>query len=148
MTRVAPRSAHSLKRMAVVGRRGFSLNDKAVDAPALIVDERPVLVPLSGRDVSAARPSRSEPHAPHPFGLVCREATTNVDLRTKAAGMEPTNALTGLGSMQAYALLDAVRGRFGAGASRTWPPMCGGAASAAVAGERGSSLSRAGPSWD
>ena len=31
---VAPRSAHALMRMAVVGRRGFSLNDKAVDAPA------------------------------------------------------------------------------------------------------------------
>jgi hypothetical protein len=75
----------------------LSLNDKAVDAPALIVGERSVLVPLSGRDVSAARPSRSELPAPHPFGLVCREApATNADLRLKAAGMEPTNALTGL----------------------------------------------------
>ena len=47
-------------RMAVVGRRSFSLNDKAVDAPALIVGERPIAALRSGRDVSAARPSRSE----------------------------------------------------------------------------------------
>ncbi len=74
--------------------------------------------------------------------------TTNVNPRLKAAGIGPTNALTGLGSMRAYALLAALRGAFGAGVSRTWPAMPGGAAPAVVAGERGSSLSRAGPSWD
>jgi hypothetical protein len=52
------------------------------------------------------------------------------------------------GIMQAYALLAAVRGAFGVGVSRTWPAMPGRAAPAAVAGERGSSLSSAGPWWD
>ena len=106
-------------RMAVVGRRSFSLNDKAVDAPALIVGERPIAALRLGRDVSAARPSRSEPLAPYPSRLACRKApATNVDLRLKAAGNGPTNALTGLLVMQAYALLAAVRGAFGAGVSR------------------------------
>ncbi len=114
-----------------------------------IVGERPSSAPRSGRDVSAARPSRPEPLAPYPFRAACREApATNADLRRKAAGMEPTNALTGLGSMQAYALLAAVRGAFGAGVSRTWPALPGRAAPAVGAGERGSSLSSAGPSWD
>ena len=79
--------------------------------PALIVGERPMAALQSGRDVSAARPSRSEPLAPHPSRLACRKApATNVDLRLKAAGIGPTNALTGLLVMQAYALLAAVRG--------------------------------------
>jgi hypothetical protein len=105
-------------RMAVVGRRSFSLNDKAVDAPALIVGERPIAALRLGRDVSAARPSRSEPLAPHPSQLACRKApATDVDLRLKAVGNGPTNA-TGLLIMQAYALLAAVRGAFGAGVSR------------------------------
>ena len=90
MTWVAPRGAHALMRMAVVGRRSFSLNDKAVDAPALIVGERPIAALRSGRDVSAARPSRSELLAPYPSRLACRKApATNVDLRLKAAGNGP-----------------------------------------------------------
>src|SRR5208337_4915242 len=53
----------------------------------------------SGRDVSAARPSGSESLAPYPSRIAGRKApATNADLRLKAAGMEPTNALTGLGS--------------------------------------------------
>src|SRR5271166_3398381 len=119
MTLVAPRRAHALMRMAVVGRGGFSLDDRAVDAPALIVGERPIAALQSGRDVSAARPSRSEPLAPYPSRLACRKApATNVDLRLKAVGNGPTNALTGLLMMQTYALLAAVRGAFGAGVSR------------------------------
>ena len=96
---VAPPSAHALRRMAVVGRRGlFSLNERG-SMRLRIVGERPSSVPLSGRDVSAVRPSRSEPHAPYPSRAACREApATNADLRLKAAGMEPTNKLTGLGS--------------------------------------------------
>ena len=83
-----------------------------------IVVERPLL--LVPRDVSAARPSGSEPLAPYPSRIAGRKAqTTNVNLRMKAAGTGPTNALTGLLIMQAYALLDAVRGAFGAGVSRT-----------------------------
>lgn len=90
MTWVAPRGAHALMRMAVVGRGSFSLDDKVVDAPALIVGERPIAALRSGRDVSAARPSRSEPLAPYPSRLACRKApATNVDLRLKAAGNGP-----------------------------------------------------------
>src|SRR5208337_1153869 len=86
-------------RMAVVGRRSFSLNDKAVDAPALIVGERPMAALRSGRDVSAARPSRSELLAPRLARAACRKAaTTNVDLGLKAAGNGPASALRGLGS--------------------------------------------------
>jgi hypothetical protein len=96
MTLVSPRGAHALMRMAVVGRRSFPLNDKAVDAPALIVGEGPIAALRLGRDVSAARPSRSEPLAPHPSRLACRKApATNVDLRLKAE-IGPTNARTGL----------------------------------------------------
>src|SRR5271165_5746931 len=78
----------------------FSLNDKAVDAPAPIVVERPLLlVPRSRRDVSTARPSGSEPLAPYPSRIAGTKApTTNVNLRMKAAGTGPANALTGLGS--------------------------------------------------
>src|SRR5208282_4145570 len=51
----------------------------------LIVGERPVAALRLGRDVSAARPSRSEPLAPRPSSLACRKApATNVDLRLKA----------------------------------------------------------------
>ena len=90
MTWVAPRGAHALMRMAV---EVFSLNDKAVDAPARIVGERPIAALRSGRDVSAARPSRSEPFVPCPVQAACRKApATNVDLRLKA-GIGPTNAL-------------------------------------------------------
>ena len=104
-------------RMAVVAQV-FSLNDKAVDAPARIVGERPIAALRSGRDVSAARPSRSEPFVPYPVQAACRKApATNVDLRLKA-GIGPTNALRGLLVMQAYALLVAFRGAFGAGVSR------------------------------
>ena len=86
MTLVAPRGVHALMRMAVVGRRSFSLDDKAVDAPALIVGERPIAALQSGRDVAGARPSRPEPLAPRPSRLACRKApATNVDLRLKAA---------------------------------------------------------------
>ncbi len=54
----------------------------------LIVGERPIAALRSGRDVSAARPSRSEPLAPYPSRLACRKApATNVDLRLKAAGI-------------------------------------------------------------
>jgi hypothetical protein len=95
----------------------FSLNDRAVDAPALIVGERPIAALRLGRDVSAARPSRSEPFVPYPVQAACRKApATNVDLRLKA-GIGPTNALR-TGVMQAYALLAAFRGAFGAGVSR------------------------------
>ena len=77
-------------RMAV---EVFSLNDKAVDAPARIVGERPIAALRSGRDVSAARPSRSEPFVPCPVQAACTKApATNVDLRLKA-GIGPTNAL-------------------------------------------------------
>jgi hypothetical protein len=44
ITLVAPRGAHALIRMAFVCRRSFSLNDKAIDAPALIVGERPLRI--------------------------------------------------------------------------------------------------------
>ena len=86
-----------------------------------IVVERPLLlVPRSGRDVSAARPSRSELPAPHPSRLACRKApATNVDLRLKAARNRTYERADRAGIMQAYALLDAVRGAFGAGVSRT-----------------------------
>ncbi len=54
----------------------------------LIVGERPIAALRLGRDVPAARPSRSEPLAPHPSWLACRKApATNVDL--KAAGNGP-----------------------------------------------------------
>ena len=67
--------------------------------PALIVGERPMAALRSGRDVSAARPSRSEFLAPRPARAACRKAaTTNVDLGLKAAGNGPASALTGLGS--------------------------------------------------
>jgi hypothetical protein len=116
---VSPRGGHALMWMAVVGRRSFSLSDKAVDAPTLIVGERPIAALRLGRDVSAAGPSRSEPLAPHPSRLACRKGpATNVDLRLKAAGDRPASALRWLGSMQAYALLAAVHVAFGAGVSR------------------------------
>ena len=58
--------------------------------PALIVGERPMAALRSGRDVSAARPSRSELPAPYPSRPACRKApATNVDLRLKAAGNGP-----------------------------------------------------------
>src|SRR5271165_4900239 len=78
---VAPRGAHTLMRMAVVGRRSFSFNDKAVGAPAPIVGERPIVGLRLGRDASPAPPSRPEPPAPHPSRLACRKVpATNVDL--------------------------------------------------------------------
>ena len=78
---VAPRGAHTLMRMAVVGRRSLSFNDKAVGAPAPIVGERPIVGLRSGRDASAAPPSRPELPAPHPSRLACRKApATNMDL--------------------------------------------------------------------
>ena len=87
--------------------------------PTLIVGERPIAALRLGRDVSAARPSRSEPLAPYPSRFACRKApATNLDLRLKAAGIGPTIALTGLLVIQAYALLAAFRGAFGAGVSR------------------------------
>ncbi len=47
----------------------------------LIVGERPIAALRSGRDVSAARPSRSELPASYPSRLACRKApATNVDL--------------------------------------------------------------------
>ena|SRR5208282_284936 len=102
-------------RMAVIGRRSFSLDDKAVDAPALIIGERPIAALQSGRDASAARPSRSKVPAPYPSRLAYSKApATNVDRGLKAAGDGPTNALIGLLVVQAYALLAA----FGAGVSR------------------------------
>ena len=82
----------------------------------LIVGERPMAALQSGRDVSAARPSRSEPLAPYPSRLAL--PATNVDLRLEAAGIGPTIALTGLLVMHAYALLAAFRGAFGADVSR------------------------------
>ena len=58
--------------------------------PTLIVGERPIAALRSGRDVSAARPSRSELPAPYPSRPACRKApATNVDLRLKAAGIGP-----------------------------------------------------------
>src|SRR5208283_4137171 len=101
------RQKRGLFRAALMPSRGwpslaaevFSLNDKAVDATALIVGERPMAALRSGRDVSAARPSRSEFLAPRPARAACRKAaTTNVDLGLKAAGNGPASALTGLGS--------------------------------------------------
>jgi hypothetical protein len=81
---IAPRGAHALMRMAVVGRRSFSFNDRAVDAPVPIVGERPMAAPQLARDVSAARPSRPELPAPYPSWLTCKKApATNVDLRRK-----------------------------------------------------------------
>src|SRR5208282_954756 len=136
-------------RMAVVGRRGFSLSDKVVDAPELIVGERPMAALRSGRDVSAARPSRSELPAPHPSRPACREGAGDERGPAHESGRNRTyERADRAGIMQAYALLAIVRGAFGAGVSRTWPAMPGRAAPAAVARERGSSLSRAEPSWD
>jgi hypothetical protein len=86
-------------QMAVVRRRSFSCNDKAVDAPALIVGERPMAALQLGRDVSAARPSRPEPLAPYLSRLACRKApATNVDLRLKAAGNGPDDRADRAGS--------------------------------------------------
>jgi hypothetical protein len=83
-------------RMAVVGRRSFSLGDKAIDAHAPIVSDRPIAALRSGRDVSAGRPSRSEPLAPYPFRPAWRKApATNVDLRLKAAGTGPDERTDG-----------------------------------------------------
>jgi hypothetical protein len=97
-------------RMVVVGLRSYSLNDKAVDAPALIVGERPMAAQRSGRDVSAARPSRSEPFVPYPVQAADREAAaTKVHLRLKAAGKGPRNALTELGSSRLCPWLAAAR---------------------------------------
>ena len=97
----------------------LSLNDKAVESPALIVGERPMAALRSGRDVSAARRSRSEPLAPYPSRLACRKApATNVDLRLKAAGNGPDERADRAGVMHAYALLAAFRGAFGASVSR------------------------------
>jgi hypothetical protein len=116
---IAPRGAHALMRMAVVGRRSFSFNDRAVDAPAPIVGERPMAAPQLARDVSAARPSRPELPAPYPSWLACKKApATNVDLRLKAAGNGPDERVYWACVMQAYALFAAVRGAFGAGVSR------------------------------
>jgi len=87
----------------------FSLYDKAADAPALIVGERPTEALRSGRDVSAARPSRSELPAPYPSRLACRKApATNVDLRLKAAGNGPDDRADSAGVTQAYARLAVV----------------------------------------
>jgi hypothetical protein len=56
----------------------------------LIVGVRPVAALQLGWDVSAVRPSRSEPLAPSPSRLACRKAPApNVDLRVKAAGNGP-----------------------------------------------------------
>ena len=106
-------------RMAVVGRRGFSLNDKAVDAPALIVGERPI----GGSAVGAGCFCRSsiKVRAPCAVSVPARLQEGADDERGPApeSGRNgPTNALTGLWVMQAYALLAAVRGAFGAGVSR------------------------------
>src|SRR5271166_1516430 len=79
----------------------------------LIVGERPIAALQLGRDVSAARPSRSEPLAPYPSRLACRKASaTNVD-RLKAAGNGPDKRTDRAGVAQAYALLTAVGGAFG-----------------------------------
>src|SRR5271167_193059 len=96
-----------------------SLNDNAVDAPALIVGERPIAALQSGRHVSAARPSRAELPAPYPSWPTCGKApATNVDLRLKAAGNGPDERADWACVMRAYALFAAVRGAFGAGVSR------------------------------
>jgi len=125
----------------------FSLNDKAVDALALIVGERPMAALRSGRDVSAARPSGSESLAPYPDRRQ-EGADDEREPAPESSRNRTYERADRAGILQAYALLAALRGAFGAGVSRTWPAMLGGAAPAAVAGERGSSLSRAGPSWD
>jgi hypothetical protein len=81
----------------------------------LIVGERPIAALRSGRNVSAARPSRSELPASYPSRLACRKApATNVDLRVKAAGDGPDERAYRAGVVQAYALLAS----FGAGVSR------------------------------
>jgi len=75
----------------------------------LIVGERPMAALQSGRDVSAARPSRSELPAPYPSRLACRKApATNVDLRLKAAGNGPDDRADSAGVTQAYARLAVV----------------------------------------
>src|SRR5208337_3033634 len=75
----------------------------------LIVGERPVAALRLGRDVSGARPSRSELPAPYPSGLACRKApATNVDLRLKAAGNGPDDRADSAGVTQAYARLAVV----------------------------------------
>jgi len=85
----------------------------------LIVGERPMEALRSGRDVSAARPSRSGLLAPCPSRLACRKApATNVDLRLKAAGYGPDERADRALDHAGYALLVAVRSVFGAGVSR------------------------------
>ena len=85
----------------------------------LIVGERPMEALRSGRDVSAARPSRPELPASYPSWLACRKAAaTNVDLRLKAAGYGPDERADRALDHAGYALLAAVRSVFGAGVSR------------------------------
>ena len=85
----------------------------------LIVGERPMEALRSGRDVSAARPSRSGLLAPCPSRLACRKApATNVDLRLKAAGYGPDERADRALDHAGYALLAAVHSVFGAGVSR------------------------------
>ena len=101
-------------RMAVVGRRSFSLNDKAVDARAFIVGEWPIAALRLGRGVSAAvhqGPSSLRRIRP---GSPAGRPATNVDLRLKAAGDGPDERAYRAGVVQAYALLAS----FGAGVSR------------------------------
>src|SRR5277367_1885086 len=82
----------------------FSLYDKAADAPALIVGERPTEALRSGRDVSAARPSRSEPFVPYPVQAACRKApATKVDLPPEGSRERTQERADRARIMQAYA---------------------------------------------
>ena len=86
-----------------------------------IVVERPLLlVPRSGRDVSAARPSGSEPLAPYPSRIARQGGADDEREPAHESGRNGTyERADRAGIMQAYALLDAVRGAFGGGVSRT-----------------------------
>jgi hypothetical protein len=117
-TWVAPRGARALIRMAVVGRRSFFLNYKAIDAPALIVGERPLrLCSWSGMFPPLVRQGPSPCAVTFPARL--QEGAGDELGLAPESGRKRTRRTPWRGwSHGCLRLLAAVRGAFGAGVSR------------------------------
>jgi hypothetical protein len=106
-TRVAPRGAHALIRMAVVGRRSFP-STKAISAPALIVGERSIAALQLERDVTPLIRQGPSPCAVSVRASLQEGAGDERGPALKAArnrSERPGRA----GSLRAHALLAAVR---------------------------------------
>jgi hypothetical protein len=115
---VAPRGARALIRMAVVGRRSFFLNYKAIDAPALIVGERPLrLCSWSGMFPPLVRQGPSPCAVTFPARL--QEGAGDELGLAPESGRKRTRRTPWRGwSHGCLRLLAAVRGVLGAGVSR------------------------------